>query len=675
MSDRPPDNEQHPLQEGAPSTGLDQKPELENESNRHALQLAQRFHVFPVDHPTTPYCDGIKTKEHDPRTCTERGKHPKCKWSEWSTQDPGKLCSPQYFGSGRPCNIGIDCGRSRLLVVDEDATGEFDRFCADIGVEVPVTFTVRTGKGRHFYFRQRDGDAFGNQEGALRGYKINVRGIGGYVVGPGSMHAAGIAYEAIVDIDPIEIPDWLIKALTGQAPSNGDSPFVTVDTGPKDHTWWREGPISEGNRHHAIVAAAGWCRTKGLSLEAARPMVRDVWSRSQGSKYTWEQAEARLDDVYSRYPAGNRLEEDPSGTEGTDDEDPFLDWHELFTEETPDVEWLFDGVFALGRGHAIYAKHKVGKSLFALWCCAQLATTRTDVDVIYLDYEMTRADVRERLEDMGFDADSDLSRLHYALLPSMPPLDTGEGMAAMLELVDRVQRPDCHAFVVVDTTGRAAQGKENDADTFRDFYRWTGIALKRRGVTCARLDHAGKDEGQGQRGSSGKGDDVDVIWKLIAGDGGVTLHRDAARMAWVEDNVTFRIHIDPLRYERGYGVPPAGTHDLAAQLDKLGVPSESGRPTCRKALKDAGLTATNKILEAAIRWRRLEVTALPDLTTGSQEVKSTGSPTGSPQKPSLTSTGSSTGSDGQPSAVSRAAPVSLDTGSPDGPPRQVEMDW
>jgi hypothetical protein len=291
---------------------------------------------------------------------------------------------------------------------------------------------------------------------------------------------------------------------------------------------------------------------------------------------------------------------------------PFLDWSELFSDDTPDDEWLYDDVFALGRGHAFYAQHKQGKSLFVLWVAAELATRRSDVDVVYLDYEMTRSDVRERLEDMGYGPDSDLSRLHYALLPSIAPLDTMEGAGALLDLVDSVHVEGRHVFVVVDTTARAAQGNENDSDTFRDFYRCTGIVLKRRGITWARLDHAGKDPTKGQRGSSGKGDDVDVIWRLQQADNGVVLHRDAARMSWVGEKVTFTLRPDPLRYERSSFLWPAGTTELAAVLDDLDVPLGASRRAARQVLSTAGQKATNDVLGKALQWRQQRVQIVPD---------------------------------------------------------------
>jgi hypothetical protein len=68
-------------------------------------------------------------------------------------------------------------------------------------------------------------------------------------------------------------------------------------------------------RHLALISAAGYCRAVGLTRDGAIPTIRDVFRRccpgtccrdQQGNAaktYTWEQALARLDDVYARYPA------------------------------------------------------------------------------------------------------------------------------------------------------------------------------------------------------------------------------------------------------------------------------------------------------------------------------------------------------------------------------------
>lgn len=286
--------------------------------------------------------------------------------------------------------------------------------------------------------------------------------------------------------------------------------------------------------------------------------------------------------------------------------DVFVGWDKFWARDRREAEWLYPPILARGRGHAIFAAHKVGKSLVLLDIAARLATGRDPVVVVYLDYEMGEDDLYERLADMGYGADTDLSRLRYALLPSLPPLDQPDGAAALFAILDAVEaaHPDHHVVVVIDTTGRAVAGEENSADTIRGFYRWTGLGLRQRGATWARLDHAGKDPTRGQRGSSAKGDDVDVVWRITPADGGLLLRREASRMSWIPERVALHRSVDPLRFVVADGMWPAGTAEVAGLLDGLGVPVDAGERPAGQALRDAGHRRSQAIVRAAQRWRR-----------------------------------------------------------------------
>jgi len=285
---------------------------------------------------------------------------------------------------------------------------------------------------------------------------------------------------------------------------------------------------------------------------------------------------------------------------------PFLDWNAFFAHEPTEGEWVFPDVLARGRGHAIYAQHKQGKSLLALWIAVQLAGGPEPFVVCYLDFEMSEVDLRERLEDMGYGPQSDLSRLRYGLLPTLPPLDTAEGAAALIGVLDRVQteRPDHHLVVIVDSIGRAVCGEESSADTIRGFYAHTGIELKRRGCTWLRLDHAGKESARGQRGTSAKGDDVDLVWKLTKTENGVQLQRELARMSWAPERVTFKATDSPLSYVRLACELPAGTDEVAYWLDKHGVALDATYTVARKALSEHGVPKRKSLVLHALRYRR-----------------------------------------------------------------------
>ena len=287
----------------------------------------------------------------------------------------------------------------------------------------------------------------------------------------------------------------------------------------------------------------------------------------------------------------------------------YIDWHAFCAADHDEAEWDFPDVLARGRGHALYAPAGHGKSLFSLWLSVEMTRLHPDLHVHYFDYEMTEADLHERLDNMGVLDPVVLDRLHYALLPDLPPLDTPQGAVAMMERIDavRVTFPAARHATVIDTMGRAVAGEENDADTYRDFSRLTGMQLRRRCITWVRCDHAGKDPAKMQRGSSAKNDNVDVVWLLVPTDSGATLKRDKARMGWVPERVTFAKLDEPLRYERRTDDWPEGTGELANLLDRLKVAPDATAKVVATRLREFGEPRRKQLILAAQRFRGVKI--------------------------------------------------------------------
>jgi hypothetical protein len=94
------------------------------------------------------------------------------------------------------------------------------RLCLAHGQELPATLTVLTGKGQHVYLRQPDDLPFTNAVGGLRDYRIDVRGHGGYTVGPGSRHASGRMYSIVNAAPIVPVPGWIAALLQTPAPES-----------------------------------------------------------------------------------------------------------------------------------------------------------------------------------------------------------------------------------------------------------------------------------------------------------------------------------------------------------------------------------------------------------------------------------------------------------------------
>jgi hypothetical protein len=136
-----------------------------------------------------------------------------------------------------PYNIGVATGPSGLLVVDLDQPKNPDDVApepwrqrgaangadvlalvaTDHAASTPPTYTVTTPSGgQHLYYRQPTREQLGNSAGRI-GWKIDTRGNGGYVVGAGSITAAG-RYRAASTIAPQPLPSWIIAALDTTPP-------------------------------------------------------------------------------------------------------------------------------------------------------------------------------------------------------------------------------------------------------------------------------------------------------------------------------------------------------------------------------------------------------------------------------------------------------------------------
>ena len=132
-------------------------------------------------------------------------------------------------------NVGIVTGAaSGIVVVDVDKPELIDT----LGL-LPSTPTVRTGKGLHLYFKH-PGRPVANKVGLLSG--VDLRGDGGYVVAPPSIHPNGASYEWNVGLDVpfAELPASVLEYETprelkasndnGQTTNYGRSWFGDAET-------------------------------------------------------------------------------------------------------------------------------------------------------------------------------------------------------------------------------------------------------------------------------------------------------------------------------------------------------------------------------------------------------------------------------------------------------------
>jgi hypothetical protein len=285
----------------------------------------------------------------------------------------------------------------------------------------------------------------------------------------------------------------------------------------------------------------------------------------------------------------------------------FIDWS--VTHDPVDA--LVDGFLMPGRWTQNIGSAKDGKSSLSMWVAIRLsegrdpfdATTVDPVSVVYCDAEMGRDDLEDLIRSMGYDPLT-LTNLHCT--EQRPRLDTESGALALLWGVERYNA----RLVVLDGLNGFIhpEADENRSETWRQVFDCTVAPLKGRSVAILSNDNMGKDPSRGSRGNSAKNDKADGVVAIKKGDQGVRLTTKLSRGgAYFKELVLSAEGFDgstSIRYWRGFGGYPSGTHDAVALLDRLKIPDDWGRNKVRQALRVAGESVANEALSAAIRFRK-----------------------------------------------------------------------
>jgi len=120
----------------------------------------------------------------------------------------------RWLASSQDYNIAVRTGMaSHCWVFDCDQTASLEKLVSESG-PLPLTRQSQGNRGRHFWFRT-DVPVFCGNSRIAPG--LDVKGDGGYVVAPPSVHPDGPVYRWLNDAPLASAPGWLLK-LARQRP-------------------------------------------------------------------------------------------------------------------------------------------------------------------------------------------------------------------------------------------------------------------------------------------------------------------------------------------------------------------------------------------------------------------------------------------------------------------------
>ena len=211
-------------------------------------------------------------------------KIPAVDWTYFQSHRADKNTISQWVRLG---GVGIVTGRvSGLVVVDVDLRGLSK--AEELGLDSPVK--VRTGSGGlHLYYRYPESGTVGTTTGLWEG--IDIRGDGGFVVAPPTLHASGQLYRFECPFDQVTplnlpaLPDIVLEALASrQRPRSSQQPVAV--TLPRNRTMTDEqksgivhliAPYwSEGNRHQLALGLVGMLAKWGYREDDVADLIERI---------------------------------------------------------------------------------------------------------------------------------------------------------------------------------------------------------------------------------------------------------------------------------------------------------------------------------------------------------------------------------------------------------------
>lgn len=273
-----------------------------------AIELLERdFSVIPVDRMT---------------------KKPLVSWKEYQSRLPTEEELEEWWTKYPDANVAIITGKiSGLAVVDADSQVGMewiDKHCTK------TTVYSKTGKGKHAYYLYPYHTDIKN---AVRiAPDVDVRGEGGYVIAPPSIHANGTKYEWIFSSDGFDdMPEFEpvngFKSLFPNQKTEGGNLNVNLSNVKTTANTSTTDGVEKGSRNNTLAQKAGKWAKAGLEF-AEIELLAKQWNKTNKPPLGESELKATLRSIWKRHVENDVVENDIPET-------PHLKPGKTIKKETP----------------------------------------------------------------------------------------------------------------------------------------------------------------------------------------------------------------------------------------------------------------------------------------------------------------------------------------------------
>lgn len=221
-----------------------------------------------------------------------RGKHPLVSWAALQGASAEEETVREWWRRWPWANVGVVTGAfSDIVALDVDGPQGVESV-RSAGLQLPRTVSSRTGRGWHLYFRH-PGWQVTTRSGILPG--VDIRGDGGCVLAPPSVHSTGRVYAWSKGRGPREFPlaelpprlaDFLKSATAPPCAAAGGGAFL-------------EG-VTEGRRNERAASLAGRFIARGFTPGETREILR-LWNAKNEPPMADEELSAVVNSIAKRH--------------------------------------------------------------------------------------------------------------------------------------------------------------------------------------------------------------------------------------------------------------------------------------------------------------------------------------------------------------------------------------
>lgn len=397
-------------------------------------------------------------------------------WKKYQTEKPTETEVRDWFKQFPDANIGIITGQiSGLIVVDID--GDKGKTSA-LSLEMPSTIIAETGRGFHYFYKS-NGSPISNKVGIFDG--IDIRGDGGYVVAPPSIHASGKIYQWAEWCDPwenalSEPPAWINAALTGKPKE-----VEHIDL-------WK--PAGEGERDSRLSSLAG-------RLFKLKIPDNDVFNILSNANLTYSPPLDRSQVLkifhsIKKYHAPQKIEVS---------NDVAITATQLLSQPDEPISWAVENLWTTGGVGFISGESKSFKTYFAIDMALSIASGTACINhfptkkskVIYFIEEERGAEMRRRIR--GFikgkgehHFNEDITNNIELVIQKRVSLDDENWKNWIIEKCDKNRG----AFLFFDSFVRFHAKNENSSEDMKPLLKFLRDLQIDYGVSVAVLHHTRK---------------------------------------------------------------------------------------------------------------------------------------------------------------------------------------